>query len=435
MQSLHLEKIFFHFILNDTQLLSMTDQTFFESDFIRDMFGVGKEFVEKYNHFPEIKQFVDIAKGKNLVSTKDDIDKIKLLYKVNLSEYDEKWLSENVKAWIEFKNLDSSVLDLLTYMKTTTVTLENVSEIVDKAKDIINTRNNLTFDFNEGLNFFDASNHTQPTLDTFSTGYEYLDTVLGGGWSSKALYILVGATKSGKSIWLANLISNAVLNGYNSAFVTLEMRDAHVLKRIGANMLGVQMSEYAEFAKDTNLVKKKLGAVGYDSFKKPGNLFIKEYPTSSASVKDIENYLIRMEELKGIKFKTVFVDYINIMLNWRNPNTENTYMKIKQIAEDLRAMAQRNNWAVISLTQLNRNSAEAAGRLSIKDVAESSGLGHTVDWMGGIIQDPVMHANREYLLQTMLNRNEGYMNSRKRFIINYEYMRLSEDMESQIILE
>jgi hypothetical protein len=32
------------------------------------------------------------------------------------------------------------------------------------------------------------------------------------------------------------------------------------------------------------------------------------------------------------------------MKNWRNPNTENSYSKIKQLAEDLRAMATRNNW-------------------------------------------------------------------------------------------
>jgi hypothetical protein len=29
------------------------------------------------------------------------------------------------------------------------------------------------------------------------------------------------------------------------------------------------------------------------------------------------------------------VDYINIMKNWKNPDSENTYLKIKQIAEDL----------------------------------------------------------------------------------------------------
>jgi len=118
-------------------------------------------------------------------------------------------------------------------------------------------------------------------------------------------------------------------------------------------------------------------------------------------------------------------------MNWRNPNTENTYMKIKQIAEDLRAMATRNNWAVITLTQLNR-AAEGSSHVALSNVAESSGLGHTVDWMGGIIQDELMYANNEYMLQTMLNRNEGFKNSKKKFHIDYDYMRLTESDEEMI---
>lgn len=77
----------------------------------------------------------------------------------------------------------------------------------------------------------------------------------------------------------------------------------------------------------------------------------------------------------------------------------------------------------------------ASGALSLSNIAESSGLGHTVDWMGGIIQDELMYAENEYMLQTMLNRNEGYKNSRKKFNIDYSHMRIIEDTNSQIILD
>jgi archaellum biogenesis ATPase FlaH len=64
---------------------------------------------------------------------------------------------------------------------------------------------------------------------------------------------------------------------------------------------------------------------------------------------EIEMYLRELELTKGIKLKVIVIDYINILANYRNPNTENTYMKIKQIAEDLRAMAVRNDWVVITI--------------------------------------------------------------------------------------
>lgn len=240
---------------------------------------------------------------------------------------------------------------------------------------------------------------------------------------------------SHNSIWLANFAANAVKLGHNSAVLSFEMQDRHVVKRLGANMLDITMSEYSEAARDKDKIKKLLAGISFDSLQIPGKLFVKEYPTSSASVKDIERYLLKMEDKHKFKFKTIFIDYINIIQNWRNPNSENTYMKIKQIAEDLRAMAKINNWAVISLTQINRGGFGASGQLSLSNIAESSGLGHTVDWMGGLIQDELMHAKCEYLLQTMLNRNEGYKNSRKKFNIDYTHMRLTEDAESDILQE
>ena len=107
-------------------------------------------------------------------------------------------------------------------------------------------------------------------------------------------------------------------------------------------------------------------------------------------------------------------------------------MKIKQIAEDLRAMAMRNDWAIVTATQVNR-SGFGSSDLNATNISESAALGHTVDAMFGIIQDEMMHANREYMLKLIANRDDGYKNSRKKFLINYDLMRIIEDADSQII--
>lgn len=239
---------------------------------------------------------------------------------------------------------------------------------------------------------------------------------------------------SHNSIWLANLATNSVRQGHNTAVISLEMRDRKLIKRLGANLLGISMRDYNNFATDEVTMKKKLGNVGYDSLKIPGKLWVKEFPTSSAGVPDVERYLQKMEESKGIKFKLVVLDYVNILKNWRNPNSENMYMKIKQIAEDLRAMAMRNSWAIVTATQVNR-SGFGSTDLSITNISESSALGHTVDAMFGIIQDEIMHANREYTLKLLANRDDGYKNSRKKFLIDYDHMRITEDASTGIITE
>jgi hypothetical protein len=100
-------------------------------------------------------------------------------------------------------------------------------------------------------------------------------------------------------------------------------------------------------------------------------------------------------------------------------------MKIKQIAEDLRAMAVRNEWIIISATQINRGGYDST-ELNMGHIAESAGLSHTADIIYGIIQDSHMHMNSEYFLKLLKVRNGTGKNSRCLYKIDYNYMRLIE---------
>ena len=294
MTSTHLEKIFFHYLLVNRELQSVVEPRFFESTLIRKVYELSREFSQKYSDAPTRNQILEIAKMKNM---EEDVTETALvpLYDINLSEYEEEWLKETAESWIEYKNLDTSIFDVINYLKTTKVSAENIKDVVEKVKGIVNDRNSIEFGFDEGLDFFNPESHIQPTNDTFSTGYNYIDLVLGGGFYSKALFCFIGEMKIGKSIWLANLAANSVRQGYNTAVISLEMRDRKLIKRLGANLLGISMRDYGNVATDKVSMKKKLGNMGYDSLVMPGKLYVKEFPTSSAGVPDIEKYLKKME--------------------------------------------------------------------------------------------------------------------------------------------
>lgn len=159
---------------------------------------------------------------------------------------------------------------------------------------------------------------------------------------------------SHNSTWLGNLALKSSKLGHNTAYITFELQEEIVNMRIGANLFSVPLDDYEDWAKDQDRLKKKIQSVRQGSLNDFGVLHTKEFPASTCSVNDLRTYLKKAEEVLGLKFDNIFVDYINIMKNWRNPNTENTYMKIKQIAEDLRAMAMEEKWAVITATQTNR---------------------------------------------------------------------------------
>ena len=427
------ENIIIKNILEDKSYLEVVKSDFFKNEGFKTIVEVAKDFWERYKESPtreQIKEALKISGRMDSVS----ISEIDSIYDVDLNKYDSDWLIETTQFFIEYKNLTKSAVDAVKYLQSTPVTSENIKSVIETFKSIVNDRNNLDFSFDEGLDFFNAENHKQPTTNTFSSGYTFIDTVLGGGFSAKALYVFMGMPKVGKSLWLGNIAAQAVRSGHNVGIISLEMSDRKYVKRLGANILGIPVGEYNDRAEDDQLIKKKIQSVAFDNLQIPGKLFVKEFPTSQATVHDVERYLRKIEESKGIKFKVVVVDYINIMKNWRNPNSENTYMKIKQIAEDLRGIAMANEWSIITATQTKQSDFDSSD-LSINSAAESSGLVATVDGMFGIIQDPMMYANREYKLKILANRDDGYKNAHKIFNVDYKFMRIVEDTNTPMHTE
>jgi hypothetical protein len=108
--------------------------------------------------------------------------------------------------------------------------------------------------------------------------------------------------------------------------------------------LNIPIDEYEKYSQDVNFMTAKMKEFYNTSLITPGTFIIEEFPTSSKTVYDIEAFLLKLEEErstdeKPFKIKNVFLDYVNIMKDAKNPNSENMYQKIKSICEDLRAMA------------------------------------------------------------------------------------------------
>jgi archaellum biogenesis ATPase FlaH len=428
------EKIFFRLSLEKVKYLQAIKYNFYTSEEIDALSYLANKFYSKFNETPtkeNLKLLVqNHPKSKERVS--DNI--LDMIFDVDLDKYDEEWLTGTAEAWIKWRTFNTSLTDTIEFIKTTEVTPENVESIVTKVKGLINDRNNLTFNSDLGLDFFDFDSHDQKENEKISTGYNFLDRMLGGGYDKGGnLVVYAGEQNIGKSIYLANDAANFVKMGTNTVVITAEMAAHKFVKRIGSNLLNININEYAEKAKNRDHIKRRLETVG-DGFTPPGSLYVKQFPTSQATVLDIEAYVNQIEEELQIKVGAVVIDYINILANYRNQNTENTYMKIKQIAEDLRAMGMRNDWLIVTATQINRNGYNSSD-ISMGDVAESAGLSHTADVMLGIIQDDLMRANQEYWLKVLKIRDGEGKGNKCKLNIDFNHMRLveTEDIASSSI--
>jgi len=426
------ENIFFHYILENQTFLNSTKSEFFSNQTLKDLFDIAKEHALRYKEPPSKEQLSELIRIKGLGERYSE-DVVEALYnsKAQLQQYDQQWLDDNIGPWIRVRNLENVMRKSIAYMKTNKPTAENASEVVEKIRHMMTTETSIDFSFHLGADFFDPTSHLQTRLARTPTGYSFIDKCLKGGWWKGSLIVFLSGPKSGKSMWMCNLAAQSVYQGFNTAYITLELQQEIVNMRIGSNMLNIPLNDYEEIAKDQDLLRNKMGELKRGHLTPLGKLHVKEFPSSTMSANDLRAYLVKAQDILGYKFENVFVDYLNIMKNWRNPNTENLYMKIKQISEDLRAVAQEEQWAIISPTQTNKTGWDTTD-LTISMVSESGALLHTVDGLFGIVTNPEMKANGEYYLKYLADRVSGMENTRKRFEFNSQYARINEDLNSQI---
>ena len=440
MNNLYFEIIAFFYILREPQLIKNFNKRFFTEPTIVQIFDYAQDFVNKYKEEPTAEQIIELIKigGKDEVS----VDSINALWnnRSGLSKYSDDWLKTNISAWGKFRSFYTGLENTIAYVKQlpTNIAYTDSELYINRASNIFNNGASFSATTSEGYDFFDFDNHVIKAEDTHTTGYKFMDLCLKGGFTKKGLYIVMGAPKVGKSQWLCNLAANSVKQGYDTIYITLEMSYQKVSNRIGANLFNINIDDYQEALKDKNKMKQAAQNFHNSLIMPAGRFYLEEFPTSSATASDIENFILKKEaeisKQLGVpfKFKNVFIDYVNIMRDQRGNSGDNTYIKIKNICEDVRAMGQRNEWAVISVTQINGDGYESTN-LTMSNVSESKGLIATVDALFGIIQTALMRAANVYYLCAVALRDSPHNGDRKKYNWDPYHLRITEDPSEDII--
>lgn len=409
------EVLYLHYLKIRPDLHRLVPKEYFDNKMISAIFGILKSFQKKYSQTPTFEQIRIIIDNKKYDEFYDGDKKFKIeefrtIIDHDINLYDSDWLDVQFLTWLKIKSLDTSILNSIELLKTSNLDSSNIDIVVNKIVETIQNKNNITIDQDLGSDFLDLEKHTNLKINRRKTGFDFFDRCLDGGFGSGELVVFAGSPKSGKSMFLTDLACRSSLNGYNTLIISFEMNEPTYLRRVSCNILGIDKNEYDKMIESPNkrLLSENIQMVmkrNDELMKFNGALIIKSFPTSNANVRDIENYIKKVEESRGIKIENVFLDYINIVENFRNRNSENTYMKIKQIAEDLRATAKRKDLTIISATQLNKSSTNAT-LLDYSNISESHGLVATVDALFGIIPRDLNDVlNGEVRVQALALRN------------------------------
>lgn len=434
-----LEKLIFNFILmpddnevvikpkniediDKREVIAAVKPHYFNDDTIQKVYREVKKFFLEYKKVPTKNEIRELSNLANLDIPDDKFDK---LFAIDLKTMTYDFLVKYTKAFVLLKNLNEVTVETLSYLKTAEINPNNIELITNEVRTKFSDNLNLSFTSTDsGLNFFNAFHHIQLSKVGTPTGFPFFNKVLDGGWNPKTLVIFQGRPKVGKSMVLSNIGARAFLSGVDVGIATLELSDRKYMKRLGSTILNIRTKEYDSYIKkeDAGTIEQRINSLK-EKVPNLGNLEIREFGAGSASAIDIENYFLKVQHNTGIKFKLIIVDYVNLMRPMRDRG--NMYGNVKTITEELRAVAIRNEWCIVSATQIKRDAVDDQD-LGMSDVAESFGLVHTVDSLFGLVRGPM---ERRMKIKLIANRDGGYNESYKMFRLDYEYSKLIEETD------
>lgn len=430
-------------VTRDETTIRLFSEDIFEDERLRKCFKSISLYAERYKDMPDPKKLsgiVNTLQTKGILGidseSKEDITDpfVDLLYedsfKKSAEQEENKWLDEQIDERVKKVTIEKALLSATSAFRDGMYKHKDpvavVGDIQDKLREATLP---VMAKADIGLDFYNPEHHKQDELERTSTGITFLDKCSNGGYWKGSLWCVMGAPKSGKTYTMHNLLASAVRAGVDTCLVSLELARTMCMSRIGSNLLSINISQY-QSAEESGVVGFKLKAMQASNFRN-GRLVVQDFPTSKLSVSELASYLISTERSlskpgKPFKFKVIFLDYINLMSDEKGSKNDNSYTKIKNIAEGLRRIAKENDWCIVTATQTTRSQTDTE-EISATDVSESSALNATLDMMFGIIKSPAMDANNEMYLKCLLSRAGG-MNTKQRFILEKDYMRATEDL-------
>lgn len=446
-----LEKTLFIFVYKNREYIHQIEPTYFKNTDIRRIFSVLKEYVEERPSAstPEPKQLYEMVKMKYQDNPIEQ-NIFKLIFKTDLEKFDvENFLKPSLGLFISTNKLKEGADEIIEQARK----LDNVNNI-DQMEEIANiiretaissTKLSSQDDDDLGSDFDDAEKHVQDhsTLRV-PTGLPSLDSMLGGGLDRESLCILMGATNSGKSLWLQNISANIANSGYNVVYFTLEMSEKKVLKRIGAMRLRIPINEYDKKSMNVEFMQDKIKQLKRNSDTKKsldiqelwgdgevGKINVRNFATGTATITHLDNYLEKLKRKKDFKIDAIIIDYLTLMAPLKGLGVEgNLYMKGKHLAESIRALGQKHNAPIISAMQVSKD-AWNANDITLDKIPESKAIAETADTFFAIIRTEEMKRESKYNLKLLKQRDGDFSRSLAAFDLNETYLTIEND---QIIL-
>jgi archaellum biogenesis ATPase FlaH len=437
-----MEKYFFAYIMENPKFFQRVEPMNFKNSKIKFIFErIRNNYVKQEKPVvPSNHKVLELIRLDDPDAEAISNDFLKGLLNVDIGNLvqgaDDDYLKKSFYSWCTYNNMKSKMYEAIDWIRDMNeIDYNNTESIANKLREVMANVTLMNYDDeNIGLDFFDPESHVQDTNHSkIPTGWHSIDELLNGGWSRKTLNIIVGGSNSGKSLWLGNIGVNAAEHGKNVLYVTLEMGDKEVIKRMGSKWLKIPIDEYDNKSKDKVFMQRKLKELttraaqhAEDNLFNPnmGRIYVKEFPSGSCSVDDVDNHIKHLEETKNIKIDMVVLDYLTIMQPEKGDGT--LFSNGKYLSNGLRAIAQIRDLVMVTAMQIGKD-AQNAPDINMADISESKAIYENADCIFGIIRTDAMRRENKYILKLLKLRNGSFKWEKTHFELNTTYLSIEND--------
>ena len=339
-------------------------------------------------------------------------------------DIDEKFMLKNVETFVRMRMTQSVFQEQARLFVDNKI--EDMGKIIGKLQKAVNFKIENSRGLEIAGNMDDFYERITASTSTIPSFMSNINRLCDGGYQLKTLNLWSGSPGTGKTMFLCNEAINSYMNGFNVVYMTCEMSEEQIMKRLVSHELHIPINELRDTPKSR-----------FDDFRlkleteHSNKLIVRECPTGSLTCSSIRHMLDDYKSYSGVSTDVLVVDYLNLMKDMNaSQRGDSSYENIKHISQDLRAIAIDYNIPIITATHLNK-SGENMLDIGMSNTSESYALPAIVDVYVGIMQDQALYELGMYKLKLLKNRS-GNKNEVMYASINYREAMIRDSLQSEV---
>jgi len=379
------------------------------------IFSTVSEYVEQYKEPPTIEALkLSLEKRKDLnEDTYNTIQELLGEFEIDKTT-NPQFLLDETEKFCQDKDLYNSI-------RKSILILDGQDGENDKGSipKLLSDSLGISFDSSVGHDFLqdfeDRYEHYHKKEERIPFDIDILNKITKGGLPRKSMTVLLATTGGGKSLLKCHMAANHLMYGKNVLYITMEMAEEEIGRRIDANIMDITLDEVNEIPRD--VYEKRMARY---KTKTTGKLVIKEYPTGSVHSGHFRHLLNELKQKKNFEPDVIFLDYLNICASARvrGAAASSSYNLVKSIAEEVRGLAMEYNCALVTSSQFNRD-GYGNSDVDLTNTSESMGITHTADCILALVTSEQLDDLGQLMLKQLKNR-WGDISWYRRFLVGID---------------